>query len=128
MTLLAKGVIWWPDMDSEIEYCVKSCHTCQCIRRQPMKAPLNLWIFTDRPWSRIHIDHCGPPSDKMLLAIMDSHAKWLELPIASTATSEITIEHLWRTFSTHGIPDTIVSHNAGCFTSNEFIPLQNERY
>ena len=37
------------------------------------------------------------------------------------ATSEITIEHLRRTFSTHGIPDTIVSDNASCFTSNEFI-------
>ena len=37
------------------------------------------------------------------------------------ATSEITIEHLRRTFSTHGIPDTIVSDNSICFTSNEFI-------
>ena len=29
----------------------------------------------------------------------------------------ITIEHLRRTFSTHGIPDTIVSDNPNCFTS-----------
>ena len=52
---------------------------------------------------------------------MDSHSKWLEVHIASTITSEITIEHLRRTFSTHGIPDTIVSDNASCFTSNVFI-------
>ena len=37
------------------------------------------------------------------------------------ATSEITIEHLRRTFSTHGIPDTIVSDNVSWCTSNEFI-------
>ena len=108
-------------MDSEIESCVQSCHTCQSSRHQPMKAPLPPWIFTDRHWSRLHIDYCGPISGKMLLAIMDSHSKWLEIHIASTATSEITIEHLRRTFSTHGIPDTIVSDNASCFTSNEFI-------
>ena len=47
--------------------------------------------------------------------------KWLEVHIASMTTSEITIEHLRRTFITHGIPDTIVSDNANCFISNEFI-------
>ena len=37
------------------------------------------------------------------------------------STSEITVEYLRITLSTHGIPDTIVSDNASCFTSNEFI-------
>ena len=86
-----------------------------------MKAPLHPWIFTDRPWSRLHIDYCGPIYGKMLLVIIDSYSKWLEVHIASMATSEIIIEHLRRTFSRHGIPDTIVSDNASCFTSNEFI-------
>ena len=42
---LARSVIWWPGMDSEIESCVTSCHTCQSSRHQPMKAPLwsNIW-------------------------------------------------------------------------------------
>ena len=57
----------------------------------------------------------------MLLVIIDSHSKWSEVHIASMATSEITIEHLRRTFSTHGIRDTIVSDNASCFTSNAFV-------
>ena len=82
-----------------------------------MKAPLHPWIFTDRPWSRLHIDFCGLISGKMLLAIIDSHSKWLEVYIAS----KINIEHLRRTFSTHGILDTIVSDNASCFISNEVI-------
>ena len=86
-----------------------------------MTAPLQAWIFTERPWSRLHIYYCGPISGKMLLVIIDSHSKWLEVHIASMATSKITIEHLGITFSTHCIPDTIVSDNASCFTSNEFI-------
>ena len=86
-----------------------------------MNTPLHPWIFTDRPWSRLHIDYCGLISGNMLLGIMDSHSKSLEVHIASTSRLEITIEHLRRTFSTHGIPDTIVSDNASCFTSNEFI-------
>ena len=108
-------------MDSEIESCVQSCHTCQTISHQPMKVSLHPWIFIDRPWSRLHIDYCGPISGKMLLVIIESHSKWLKVHIASTDTSEITIEHFWIIFSKHGIPDTIVSDNASCFTSNEFI-------
>ena len=69
-------------MDSEIESCVQSCYTCRSSRHQPMKAPLHPWIFTDRPWSRLHIDYCGPISGKMLLVIIDSHSKWLEVHIA----------------------------------------------
>ena len=64
MKSLARSVIWWPGMDSEIESCVQSCYTCQSDRHQPMKAPLHPWIFTDRPWSRLHIDYCGPISGK----------------------------------------------------------------
>ena len=107
-------------MDSEIEACVRSCHTFQSSRHQPMKVPLHPWIFTDRPLSRLHIDYYGPISGKMLLVIIDSRSKWLEVHIASTATSEIKIKHLRITFSTYGIPDTIVSDNASCFTSNEY--------
>ena len=118
MKLLARSVIWWPGMDSEIESCVQSCYTCQSSRHQPMKAPLHLWIFIDRPWSRLHIDYCGPISGKMLFVIIDSHSK---VYIVSMVILEIIIEHLRRTCSTHGIPDIIVSDNVSCFISNEFI-------
>ena len=60
-------------MDSDIESCVKPCYTCQSSRHHPMKAPLHPWIFTDRPWSQLHIEYCGPISGKMFLVIIDSH-------------------------------------------------------
>ena len=56
----------------------------------------------------------------MLLVIVDSHSKWIEVHTSTTSTSTVTIEHLRKTFSTHGIPDTIVSDNATCFCSEEF--------
>ena len=57
------------------------------------------WIFTDRHWSRLHIDYCDPKSSQILLVIIGSHSKLLEVHITSTTTSEITIEHLQRTYT-----------------------------
>ena len=115
MKSLARTIIWWPKMDADIESFVRSCDKCQVDRHAPARAPLHPWMFTDRPWSRLHIDYCGPISGKMLLVIVDSHSKWIEVH-----TSTVTIEHLRKTFSTHGIPDAIVSDNATCFCSEEF--------
>ena len=46
--------------------------------------------------------------------------KWLEVHPITTATSAVTIEKLKFIFSTHGLPDMIVSDNKSVFTSNEF--------
>ena len=41
MKSLARSVVWWPQMDQEIEDKVKSCSSCQSTRHQPPPAPLH---------------------------------------------------------------------------------------
>ena len=72
------------------------------------------------PWSRLHVDYAGPVNGKMLFIIVDSHTKWIDAHVTSGCTSTITINKLRESFSTYGIPDTIVSDNATCFMSSEF--------
>ena len=36
---LARGYVWWPGMDSDIEKLVKNCNTCQVIRHFPPTVP-----------------------------------------------------------------------------------------
>ena len=38
---LARTVIWWSNIDSEIEEMVKGCNECQLMRAAPPVAPLN---------------------------------------------------------------------------------------
>ena len=52
--------------------------------------------------------------------LIDSHSKWLEVHPVNAATSAMTIEKLRFIFSTHGLPDMIVSDNGSVFTSKEF--------
>ena len=72
----------------------------------------------ERPWSQIHIDHVGPYHNQLWLIIVDAHSKWLD--IISSTNSQTTIDMLRVSFSTHGLPEIIVSNNAASFTSAQF--------
>ena len=56
----------------------------------------------------------------MFLVIIDAHSKWLEVLPVNNATTATTIEQLLNVFTTHGLPNTIVSDNGSVFTSDEF--------
>ncbi len=107
-------------MDKEIEEVVKSCHSCQAYRHSTAPAQLHPWEWPDQLWSRLHIDFAGPVKGSMLLIVVDSHSKWLEVHTMSSITSSQTIEKLRSTFATHGLPKTIVSDNGPSFMSSEF--------
>ena len=56
----------------------------------------------------------------MLLIVVDSYSKWLEVHTIPSITSARTIEKLRPIFATHGLPKTIVSDNGLSLVSSEF--------
>ena len=56
----ARMLMWWPNIDKDIENKVKSCAVCQESRPLPPSAPLQPWSWPGRPWSRLHMDYAGP--------------------------------------------------------------------
>ena len=120
MKTLARSYLCWPGMDREIEDHIKNCTTYQTTRKDPPVTPLHPWGWSERPWTRVHIDYAGPLEGKMFLLIADAHSKWLEAHITNTATSSATIELLRRSFATMGLPEVLVSDNVTAFTSSEF--------
>ena len=117
---LARGYVWWPGIDEQLEKCVKSCETCQVNRKSPPAAPMHAWSWPNKPWSRVHIDYAGPFMGKMFLVIIDAHSKWMEVHKTASSSSTATIGLLRTTFATLGLPEVIVSDNAANFTSEEF--------
>ena len=81
---------------------------------------MHSWEWPDHPWARIHMDYAGPVKEKMFLVVADSHSKWIEAPVVNSSTSQATIEKLQLIFSTHGLPEVIMSDNGSAFTSEEF--------
>ena len=120
MKSLARGLVWWPGMDQEIENMVKQCSDCQQSRPSPPTAPLHPWCWPTRPWTRLHVDFAGPMEGKMFLIVIDAHSKWIEVFPMATATALTTIQQLRQLFAQFGIPESIVSDNGPQFAAAEF--------
>ncbi len=120
MKLLARQVVWWPGIDSDITGKVQTCEKCQMNQKSPAEAPLHPWEWPKRPWSRIHIDHLGPVEGKMVLVVVDAHSKWIEAVTVASTSSAATIRVLRNLMATHGLPELIFSDNGTSFTSEEF--------
>ena len=56
----------------------------------------------------------------MLLIIVDAYTKWIDVHITNSTSTQVTVEKLRKSFADHGLPQTVVSDNGSCFTSEEF--------
>ena len=72
MKKLARGYIWWPGMDQELQAAVKVCDQCQEHQKSPAKVPMHPWEWPERLWATIHIDYARPIRGKMILVMVDS--------------------------------------------------------
>ncbi len=103
MKALARGVVWWPGVDNDVEATVKGCLQCDASQKLPAQVPIHPWEWPARPWSRLHMDYAGPFLNRMFLLDVDARSKWLEVVIMPSAKN--TIKALRVMFATHGIPD-----------------------
>ena len=122
---IARGYVWWPELDKQIELMTKSCTHCQRVKNTPPVAPLHPWNWPTIPWQRIHIDFAGPFQGQMFLIVVDSHSKWPEVVAMKKTTAEATISELRRLFSCYGLPEQVVSDNGPQFVSEEFQAFLN---
>ena len=49
MKAMARSYVWWPNMDSDIEFTVSACSTCQSMRSDPSPVQIHPWTFPARP-------------------------------------------------------------------------------
>ena len=118
MKAVSRSVIWYPGMDKDIHSLVSNCKICQSVRTLPPSSNIS-WPVPSRPWSRIHIDHFFYDNSVCLL-VVDALTKYIEVEIVKSTSTTETIETLSCIFARNGLPDTLVSDNASCFTSFEF--------
>ena len=119
MKALARSHVWWPGIDQDIERKVKSCQSCVKTSSNPPTAALQPWTWASKPWQRIHIDFAEYEGEYYFV-VVDAHSKWPEVFRMKSTTTEKTIEILRRLFSSHGLPEEVVSDNGPQFTSTLF--------
>ena len=114
----ARSMVYWPKMDEDINQVTANCSLCVVNLKPKDISPLS-WPSPDRPWSRLHVDYCGPMENYQFLIIIDSYSKFIDVFPCKIINSVGTIECFKKCFANFGIPDTVVSDNASCFMSKE---------
>ena len=75
--------------------------------------------FHSRPWERLAAD-LFELEGKVYMIIVDYYSRWFEIRRLKDQSSARVISVLKELFSTHGIPDIIVSDNGPQFSSDAF--------
>ncbi|KAK6763960.1 hypothetical protein RB195_024335 [Necator americanus] len=120
MKMLARGYVYWTNINRDIEEAVRHCHNCQEAAKMPKKTVLNCWTTEKKPWDRIHVDYAGPVNGRMYLVVVDAYSKWPEVFEMSSSSTTATLRELRMLFARFENPRVIVSDNGTQFTAKEF--------
>ena len=110
--------VWWPLSSKQIEAMCNLCHIC-ALHRPERKEPLLPSSFPSYAWERIGTD-LFELDKKTYIVVVDYYSRWIEIRRLLQTTSAHAIEALKSIFSTHGIPDYVVSDNGPQFASRDF--------
>ncbi|XP_052737827.1 uncharacterized protein K02A2.6-like [Bicyclus anynana] len=120
MKSIARGYVYWPQLDAEIESLTRECSACCQQRDAPPRAQLHPWAFPANPWSRLHIDFAEFRGKRYLITV-DAHSKWVEVQkMNDGTTATATIGKLRELFARFGLPSVVVSDGGPPFSSFEF--------
>lgn len=114
----AKELVYWPDMNKDIEIFVNKCEVCQKHRKNNQREPLLTFETPSRPWQRISSD-IFKFGNYEYVTVIDSYSKWIEVIKLSSKTSAALINVFSSIFGRFGYPEILIADNMP-YNSHEF--------
>jgi len=112
--------VWWPQMDRQVEDAIRSCHPYQLVGPRAKPEPVMSSSLPGGPWQEIPVDLHEISNGEHLLVVVDYYSRWLEaIPLKKTNAQHV-IKSMEAIYRTHGLPETLRSHNGPSFASKEF--------
>lgn len=120
----ARSLVYWPDINKDIERRVVDCETCQRYRHSNVKEPLMSHVVPQYPFQKIGLD-IFEYGKGIYLALSDYYSRFLEIFVLRNKSAEEVKSKIKSCFSVHGIPKEIVADNVP-FNSFNFITFCKE--
>ncbi|KAF6022082.1 hypothetical protein EB796_019610 [Bugula neritina] len=114
----ARRAIWWPGMSKQIKEMVQGCRQCRINSPTPVE-PLQPSTLPSKPWIKLGAD-LFEFQKKNYLLVVDYHSRYIEVRRLDSLSSAFTVDKVKSIFSTHGIPEVVISDNGPQFSSREF--------
>lgn len=121
----ARDILYWPQINSEIEDLVSKCGICNKHKPQNTKEPLMPHEVPKRPWAKIGAD-LFEWNGKDYLLVIDHYSGYFELAQLTNTRNETVITNCKSQFARHGIPDTLFTDNGPQFSSSAFQQFSKE--
>lgn len=116
--LLARSLVWWPEIEQDIYNLLQNCSACQAIRNSDQSTTQS-WTKSTRRMQRVHVDFAHF-KQRYYLIIVDSYSNWIEIfNVASTDFNSVELA-LIKFFSVNGFCDNLVSDGGPPFNSLNF--------
>jgi hypothetical protein len=120
---LAKDNLFWPGMRAEISEKVQNCDICTRNSDNQQKESMNSVKIPEYPFQIVSMDVMKSEfqgKKHHFLITVDHYSDFFEIVQLSDLTPQSTIEICTKNFSTHGIPEEVISDNATNFDCREF--------
>ena len=79
MKVIVRGVVYWPIIYFNIEKTVNNCISCMKAQKNPPRIVDTHWIYSEQPWSRIHVKFAGSIDGLSFSVVVDAHSKCPEI-------------------------------------------------
>ena len=104
----AASAISWPGISRDITRFIDRCDTCRRNRPTHREQPLRPVELPGRPWEKVAMDIFHYKRNDYLV-IIDYYSRWIEIKQLISLTSDYVISPVKTVFTTHDIPDVVVS-------------------
>lgn len=106
----ARSLVYWVDINKDIERRIEECEICQKYRSSNIKEPLILHSIPRYPFQKIGVD-IFEHGEKIFLALSDYYSRFLDIILLKNKSAEEVKSKLKNPFSVHGIPKEIIADN-----------------
>ena len=115
----AREVLYWPNMNAEIEEMIKNCPNCAEFHMELAKQPLQPTPHPALLFQEISCDIFELRGDNFFISV-DYYSQFILVNKLPNIRATTVIDVLNQIISVHGIPETIRSDCGTQFTSQEF--------
>ncbi|XP_060868649.1 uncharacterized protein K02A2.6-like [Metopolophium dirhodum] len=125
MKMAARSVLWWKNMNTDIEEFSKGCEICDQTSNVSKEKVISKWPMVVKPWQRVHVDFFHLEGNTFLVVI-DAYSKYIVVKLLRKTNCESLIRELQEVFAFFGLPEEIVSDNGPPFGSWLFNSYGNQ--
>ena len=120
-----REVVYWPDINDDIECMVRKCSTCLKYSNKQQREPLIPHELPNYPWQKVGSD-LFMDQGKTYLIVTDYYSGYPEVMQLQTITSRAIVTAIKTIFARFGIPEVLISDNGPQYDCREFKEFSKE--